>query len=238
MGKLENQWLSSSSRRAALRSLVTTFAGASLLRGQQDPFRDHSRVPALQELVNAFDFEAVAFAKLPRDAYDYTALGVEDEFTLRRNRQAFDWVELIPRGIADVSSVQTATEVLGTKMAFPIMIAPTASHLSLHPEGEVGTHKGATAASNTPFIISNNASMPLDKIAKAATGPVWFQLYSKEDLEDNKEAIETAQDAGCKAVVLTYDGASGESLTGPRERALHDRHLESRRLQQEDRKST
>jgi hypothetical protein len=28
MGKLENQWLSSSSRRTALRSLVSTFAGA------------------------------------------------------------------------------------------------------------------------------------------------------------------------------------------------------------------
>src|SRR5579864_1064535 len=109
MGNLENQWLSSPSRRTALRSLAATFAGASaLLRGQQDPFRDHSRVPAMQELVNAFDFEAVAFAKLPRDAYDYTALGVEDEFTLRRNRQAFEWVELIPRAITGVTSVQTA----------------------------------------------------------------------------------------------------------------------------------
>ena len=233
MGKLEDEWLSSVTRRNALSALVTSFACSLPLQGQQDPFRDHSRVPSMQELVNAFDFEAVAFAKLPRDAYDYTALGVEDEFTLRRNRQAFEWVELIPRGIAEVSSIQTATELLGTKMAFPIMIAPTASHLSLHPEGEVGTHKGATAASNTPFIISNNASMPLDKIGKAAAGPIWFQLYSKEALEDNQEAIETADDAGCKAVVLTYDGASGESLTGPRERALHDRHLESRRLEQD-----
>src|SRR5260370_3900044 len=172
MGKLEDQWLSSSTRRTALRSVVTTFVGGStLLRGQQDPYRDHSRVPAMNELVSAFDFEAVAFAKLPRDAYDYTALGVEDEFTLRRNRQAFEWVELIPRAIVDVSSVQTATDVLGTRMAFPIMIAPTASHLSLHPEGEVGTHQGATAASNTPVIISNNASLPLAKIAKAAAGP-------------------------------------------------------------------
>jgi len=233
MGKFENQWLSSVTRRNAVRSLVTTFAGGSLLRGQQDPFRDHSRIPGMEELVNAFDFEAVAFAKLPRDAYNYTALGVEDEFTLRRNRQAFEWVELIPRGIADVGSIQTATEVLGTKMAFPIMIAPTASHLSLHPEGEVGTHKGATAASNTPYIISNNASMGLDKIGKAATGPIWFQLYAKEALDDNRDAIERAQDAGCTAVVLTYDGASGESLTGPRERVLHDRHLESRRLEQD-----
>jgi len=187
----------------------------------------------MRELVNAFDFEAIAFAKLPRDAYDYTALGVEDEFTLRRNRQAFAWVELIPRGIVDANSVVTATEVLGTQMAFPIMIAPTASHLSLHPEGEMGTHEGATAASNTPYIISNNASFPVDKIAKAASGPIWFQLYPKETLEDNRELIEIAQDNGCKAIVLTYDGAAGNSATGPRERALHDRHLGSNRLEQD-----
>jgi len=234
MGKLDERWLSSPTRRAALRSLVTSFvAGSPLLRGQQDPYRDHSRVPAMKELVNAFDFEAVAFAKLPRDAYDYTALGVEDEFTLRRNRQAFEWVELIPKGIVDANSVVTATEVLGTQMAFPIMIAPTASHLSLHPEGEMGTHQGATAASNTPYIISNNASFPVDKIAKAATGPLWFQLYPKETLEDNRELIEIAQDNGCKAIVLTYDGAAGNSTTGPRERALHDRHLGSSRLEQD-----
>jgi len=238
MGKLENEWLSSPGRRTALRSLMTGFlAGSPLLRAQLDPYRDHSRVPALREMVTAFDFEPVAFAKLSREAYDYTALGVGDEFTLRRNRQAFEWVDLIPRGIVDANSVSTATEVLGTKMAFPIMLAPTASHLSLHPEGEYGMHKGATAASGTPMIISNNASLPLDKIGKAAAGPIWFQLYPKETLEDYREAIAIAEDAGCKAVVFTYEGASGTSSTGPRERNLHDRHLDSQR-EQDDAKNS
>src|SRR5271163_2517083 len=108
MGKLENEWLSSPGRRTALRSLMTGFlAGSPLLRAQLDPYRDHSRVPALREMVTAFDFEPVAFAKLSREAYDYTALGVGDEFTLRRNRQAFEWVDLIPRGIVDANSVST-----------------------------------------------------------------------------------------------------------------------------------
>ena len=70
-------------------------------------------------------------------------------------------------------------------MAFPDRDrADGQPHLSLHPEGEMGTHQGATAASNTPYIISNNASFPVDKIAKAATGPLWFQLLDpKETLE-------------------------------------------------------
>ena len=234
MGPIESQWFNGSTRRTALRSLVTTFfAGSPLLRAQLDPYRDHSRVPGMKEMVNAFDFEAVAYAKLPREAYDYTALGVEDEFTLRRNRQAFEWVQLIPKGIVDANSVVTETEVLGTRMAFPIMISPTASHFSLHPDGEMATHKGAQAASNTPYIISNNASFPVEKIAAAATSPLWWQLYSKEVLEDNREAIERAEASGCKAIVFTYDGGSAESPTGPRERPLHDRHLESRRFEED-----
>ena len=236
MGKLENQWLSSPTRRTALRSLVTSFvAGTPLLRGQQDPFRDHSRVPAMKELVNAFDFRGGRVREVTRGMRMTTQL-LEWKTSSRSDvtgRYHLEWVELIPKGIVDANSVVTATEVLGTPMAYPIMIAPTASHLSLHPEGELGTHKGATAASNTPFIISNNASLPVDKIAKAAAGPIWFQLYPKETLADNQQLIDVAQDNGCKAIVLTYDGAAGSSATGPRERALHDRHLESNRLEQD-----
>src|SRR6266568_6321927 len=157
MGKLEDRWRRSVSRRSALCGLAGFLAGSPRLRAQQDTFRDHSRVPGINEQVTAFDFEPVAYAKVPREAYDYTALGVEGEFTLRRNREAFDWVDIIPRAIADVNSVNTSTEVLGLKMDFPIMIAPPAGHVQLHPDGELATHKGATAA-KTPLIVSTVAS--------------------------------------------------------------------------------
>ncbi len=221
MGRLESQWRKGSTRRSALRGFAAFLAGSPLLRGQQDPFRDHSRVPGINELVTAFDFEPVAYVKVPREAYDYTAMGVEDEVNLRRNREAFDWVELIPKGVVDVSSVDTATEVLGTKMAFPIMVAPTAGHGQLHPEGELATHQGATAASNTPMIVSINASFPIDKIAAAAKGPLWYQLYAREDLEGNRELLDRAQAAGCQAVALTVDVQYGPH----RERTQRNRNL-------------
>ena len=116
-----------------MRGLAGFLAGSPLLHSQQDPLRDHSRVPGLDELVNAFDFEAVAYEKLPRQAYTYTAYGSCGEFTLRRNREAFKWVELLPRAVVDVSSIETATEILGTKLRFPILVAPTAGHVALHP---------------------------------------------------------------------------------------------------------
>src|SRR5262249_52818876 len=105
MGRLENRWRESLTRRRALEAMAGVLAASPLLQGQQDPFRDSSRVPAMSEMLDAFDFEAVAYAKLPRDSYDYTGLGVSDEFTLHRNRAAFDWVELIPKGMVNVKSV-------------------------------------------------------------------------------------------------------------------------------------
>src|SRR5262249_24486097 len=129
----------SMTRRAALTGMGGALAASPLLADQQDPFRDHSRVPRMEELKTVTDFEAVAFARMTPDAYAYMAHGGEGEFSLRRDRQAFDWVELVPKAVADVSSVQTATELLGTPMAYPIMVSPTAAHITLNREAEAAT---------------------------------------------------------------------------------------------------
>ena len=110
MSKRDYEWATSPNRRRALQSVISFLAGSRVLRGQQDPFRDHSRVPGLDELKTVFDFEPVAYAKVPRYNYDYTAYGTDGEFTLRRNREAFDWVELIPNRASDAAPVRTATE--------------------------------------------------------------------------------------------------------------------------------
>jgi isopentenyl diphosphate isomerase/L-lactate dehydrogenase-like FMN-dependent dehydrogenase len=207
-------------RRTVFRGLAGFLAGSPLLKSQQDPFRDHSRVPALGELLNAFDFEPVAYAKVTRQAYDYLSYGVDGEFTMRRNREAFDWVELVPRGIAGVGPIQPASNFLGMNLAFPMLIAPTARHVLFDPDAEAATHAGATAASNTPLIVSNNASFPVEKIAAAATGPWWFQLYPQPVPDYNRQTIEKAQTLGCRAIVVTVDQQASVY-----ERSTHDLHL-------------
>ena len=207
-------------RRTLLGGLGAGLAASALVKAQQDPFHDHSRVPAMDELKTVIEFEAVAFAKLPRETWTYTAYGAEGEFTLRRNREAFDWVELVPRGVVDVSSVKTATTVLGTPMNFPMMVSPSAAHGALYRDGEIGTHQGASAASGTPMIISANASFPVDKIAAGGTSPIWWQLYPQEDLDHTKDLLDRALAAGAKAIVMTVDQQASYY-----EHSLHDRHL-------------
>ncbi|MFB3776267.1 MAG: alpha-hydroxy acid oxidase [Bryobacteraceae bacterium] len=207
-------------RRTLFRGMAGLAAGSSVAAAQQDPFRDHSRIPALSEMRTALDFEPVAHARTTRQAYNYMSYGSDGEFTLRRNREAFDWVKLVPRRMVDVSSVQTASELLGTKLAFPMLISPTARHIMFDPNAEAATHQGATAASNTPLIVSNVATLPLDKIAAAASGPLWFQLYPQPEADYNRGRLDLAQAVGCKAVVVTVDQQATTY-----ERSMHDRNL-------------
>ena len=219
MGKLEQAWAASVNRRNAFRALAGFFAGSPLLRSQQDPFREHSRVPGLEEMVTAFDFEPVAYAKILREPYDFMAHGADSEFTLRRNREAYDWVELVGRGVADSTSIRTDVELFGSKMPFPIMVAPSSGQGNMHPDGEMAMHVGATAL-NAKMIVSNASSFPIEKIGAAAKGPLWFQLYPKEELDANRETLDAAQTAGCTGVVVTIDVQAVSY-----ERDLHDRRL-------------
>ena len=218
-------------RRTVLGGLGAGFAGAVLLKSQQAPLWDGShdsaggtadepRVPTMDELKTVQEFETVASYKLTRNAFDYTAQGAEGEFTLRRNREAFGWVELVPRGIVDVSSVKTAVEVLGTPMKFPMFVSPTAAMSALDPDGEMACHKGAAAASDTPMILSPNSSFPVERVVAAASSPMWWQLYPQENLDQTRKLLDRAVAAGAKAIVMTVDQQAEIA-----ENNLRDRHL-------------
>jgi 4-hydroxymandelate oxidase len=174
---------------------------------QQDPrpLSEHRRVPGLDEMTTAFDFEPVMFANLPLATYTYTAHGDGSEFTLRRNRQAFDWAEIVPGRPVDAAAVDLSTTIAGTRMPFPVIVAPTAFQVPVHPDGEAGMHRAATAASNTPMILSHNSSIPVEKVAAAGTGPWWQQFYPQEDRDTGREILDRVQAAGCAALVITVD---------------------------------
>ena len=220
----EARWSKCLSRRRALAGFAGFLAGARGALGQQDPFRDHSRVGGLEEMRDVFDFEAAAYERLDRATYNFTARGGGSEFTARRNREAFDWVELVPRAIGEAGTPQAATEVLGTRMRFPIMIAPTAAHAALHPDMENGTYEGCRNASETPVILSHVSSVPFAELAKNDGGPLWFQLYPRRELEQNREPVESAQNAGAGAIVVTVDQQATYY-----DRPVHDRNLSLRR---------
>ena len=221
MGKIDDRWRHSLTRREALLSLAGVLAGSRLAGAQLDPrsLKDHRRVPGLDEMMTAFDFEPICFANMPSASYDYMAHGSDSEFTLRRNREAFQWVELVERPGTSPDAVNTATEVLGIKMDYPIFIAPSTRQRDLHPEGDSGMYQGASAT-GTPMIVASGSSIPIQKVATSANGPRWSQFYPIQNLTAARDQIELFQANGARAIVVTVD-----QQTSRYERDLHDRYL-------------
>ena len=149
MGRIESAWRNGPTRRRAIVGLAGLAAGMPLVDAspfaQRDPrpLTEHTRLKGLDEMVTAFDFEPLMYANVTRAVYDYTAHGDGSETNLRRNRDAFEWVDLLPgRTPVDPASVDLSTEILGVAMKFPILIAPTATQMPLHPDAEAGMRRG------------------------------------------------------------------------------------------------
>ena len=225
MGTIHNRWATSVSRRKALAGMAGMLAGSPLLHAQIDPrpFSQHKRTPGLNEMFTAFDFEPVMFANVPQAVYDYTAHGDGGEWNLRRNRQAFDWVDIVPGKAVDPASVDLSSQLLGLKLKYPVMIAPTATQVALHPDGEAGMYRAASLSSNTPVCLSTNSSQTVEQVAKGAQGQLWWQFYPRQDMVASQEVLERAQAAGSTAIVITVDQQASFY-----ERSQHDRNLGGR----------
>jgi isopentenyl diphosphate isomerase/L-lactate dehydrogenase-like FMN-dependent dehydrogenase len=154
--------------------------------------------------VNISEFEAIARERMSASAYDYYAGGAEDEVTLAANREAFRRIALRPRMLAGAGSIATTTEVLGLPLALPVALAPTAFNKLGHPDGEIAAARAAGAA-GTLMCCSTISSTPIEDVAEAATGPLWFQLYVYRDREVTRDLVRRAEAAGCRALVLTVD---------------------------------
>jgi len=211
MADIERAWLTSPSRRLALTRMAG-FMAASPIAGavaQTDPrpLGQVRRALSLAEMQTAFDFEPVFFGNVPVKTYDYTAHGDGSEFTLRRNRQAFDWVDILPsRDAIPPSQVDLSSELLGVKLKFPIIVGPSTGQGALHPDGEIGMFKGATAASNTLMIIASGSTIPVAKVIPAAPGgTLWEQFYPTEDLTVTQRVIDNYQSLGLSNIMVTVD---------------------------------
>lgn len=164
----------------------------------------------LSELVSLADIEGEARKRMSVLAYEFIASGAADEITIRWNREAFDNLRLRPRVLMDVEKIDTSVELFGRKLDFPILLAPTAIHRLVHPEGEVETARGAGAAKAT-FVVSSISTRRFEDIARATGEPLWFQLYdlSKDRRGFLRDLVHELKGLGCQALCVTVDAPVG-----------------------------
>src|SRR5262249_949991 len=154
--------------------------------------------------VSLSDFEALARERVPRMAYEYISGGAADEITLRWNRESFDRIRLRPKILVDVSNLDTRLTLFGQELPFPILLAPTAYHRLVHPEGEIATVRGAADAGAT-LVASSFATTSIEDMAKASSRPLWFQLYVNKDRGFTPDLVQRAESAGGRALCVTVD---------------------------------
>jgi L-lactate dehydrogenase (cytochrome) len=174
-------------------------------------------VRSLSRCYDIDDLANLARKRLPAGAAAYLDGGGEDEWTLRRNREAFGEVELLPRILRDVSQVKTATTVLGTAMPMPVVLSPVGAPRMFHHEGELAVARAASQAGLT-YGVSTLATQSLEAIADAAnSSPLWFQLYLWGDRSVAKDLLAQAKAAGYRALLLSAD----TTVRSERDRELH-----------------
>jgi 4-hydroxymandelate oxidase len=156
--------------------------------------------------INLFEFEPIAKGRLPKLQYDYIAGGATDEISVERNRRAFESIALRPRVLAGVGEVDLSTKVMGTKVKFPVLIAPCGGHKKAHPDGEVATYRAA-ASSGTILAVSANSNTSFEDLAKAASGSLWMQMYPFREREVARSWIRRAKECGYQALCITLDSA-------------------------------
>jgi (S)-2-hydroxy-acid oxidase len=150
------------------------------------------------------EFEPLAQAAISPETWAYFSGGSWDEVSLRENEAAFRRWILRPRVLVDVATIDTATTVLGARVAMPFGFAPTALQGLAHPEGEVVPARVA-GRKHVPYILSTFASRSIETVASVGRGLRWFQLYVQTDRKLAERLVHRAVDAGYAAIVLTVD---------------------------------
>jgi len=178
-------------------------------------------ITAPAEAINVFDLEAVAREKLPPAHFGYMATGVDDDATLRANREGFARFQIRPRRLVDVSSVDTSTHLLGTTWKRPVVLAPAASQKAFHPDGEIASARAAGARGQL-LILSTATTVSVEDVAAAHGGPIWFQLYPTDTWRVAHALVRRAEAAGCPVLVLTVDLPAGRNTETERRLARTD----------------
>src|SRR6266513_5990560 len=210
-------------RRRVLQFLGASplFAGSALAEGPSPgtrladplmwaPFRTSALIKSPKEAINVFDFEPVCRANVPPAHFGYMASGIDDEVTLRANREGFLKFQLRPRRLVDVSKVDMSTEVLGVKYASPIVLAPVGGQRSFHDEGEVASARAAKVGNHLQ-ILSTATSLGVEDVTAARGQPIWYQLYATNKWEVAEGMVKRAEKAGCYAVAVTVDRSGGRN---------------------------
>jgi 4-hydroxymandelate oxidase len=162
-------------RREFLATLSMFAGGAQVLAQQPVGRTPRTKFPPqhsakVMEPVNIHEIEEVAGRNIPWATFEYINGGAEDEHTLIGNLDAYKRTWLRRRVMVDVSKVDTSLDLLGQKLAYPIMLDPTTKN-RIVPDGDKLAAIGAHAAN---AIYGVTAAPWMNELNKTGQAPIWW----------------------------------------------------------------
>ena len=149
------------------------------------------------------DARRAARRRLPRMLFDFIDGAAGEERASRRNREALDRIELLPRVLVNVEARRIACDLLGRRWNLPFGIAPMGM-CDLAWPGADRAFADAARDHSIPHCLSTAASTSLEDCRARAGENAWFQLYVS-DPETGWDLVRRALDAGYEHLVLTVD---------------------------------
>lgn len=183
--------------------------------GWLDSFQQNDEViSSPDQALEVMDFEPAARKALPPAHWGYLATGVDDDGTVRANREGYSRIQIRARRLVDVEEIDMSVKLLGMRWKTPLVLSPVSAQKAFHPEGEVAVARAARAKGHL-MMLSTVATSSIEDATAAAGAPVWQQLYPTNVWEVGRAIIKRAEAAGSPAIVLTVDlqeGSNRETL--------------------------
>ena len=148
--------------------------------------------------------EKQALRRLPKFIADYIYCGMGNGAAVKRNREALDALQLLPRYSSDPGGVDSGVDFLGRHWLAPFGIAPVGLGSFAWPRAAECLAQQARL-SNIPFCVSSFALASLEDLGTIAGESAWFQLYRPNRAEIESDLVERAIDAGFQTLMVTVD---------------------------------
>ena len=171
-------------------------------RAQTNIGEPPGRMAPVRELANTFEYEAMAQRSLSAAAFAEIAGG---------DRSALERITFRPRMMVNTTQLDLTTDLFGQHLFAPILVGPTSEQKRFHPEGELASVRGASAA-KTAMVVSSRASYPIKEIAAQPAATLWYQVYPEPDADALRRRIDEAVGLGCKALCITVGGTDWSAI--------------------------
>ena len=185
--------------------------------------QDAAKLTNPKDALNVFDFEPLAKQVLPPAHLGYMLSGVDDDLTLKANRDGMQRFYIRPHRLVDTTKLDMSTELFGEKLDSPIYISAVGALKMFHNDGEAAAARAASAKKSA-MLLSTQSSLSVEDVIKAAGKPIWFQLYVAPRWTATESIVKRAEQAGCKMIAFTVDLLGGRN----QETATRMRRLDTR----------